>query len=125
MVRPDAHVNAALLAKVDKLRKSLANPAQLSGVLLVRVFANDEFLRIRIVAGIDAHFFHPLRGFHRGFGFEMNVCDDRYIAASVTQTFHDIFEIARVFYCWRGDPHNFAAHFCQLDRFPERLAITC
>ncbi len=120
MIRADPHGDPAVLAKSDKRRETLANPAQLRSVLLVGVFTDDEFLRVRVVTRIDPHFIDPFRGFHGCFGFEMNVGNDRYIAASYPQTLHDIFEIACIFHRWRGDAYNFAAHVCQLHRLLDR-----
>ena len=50
----------------------------------------------------------------------MNVRNDRYIAAALTQTSRDVLQIARVFQSRRGNAHNFAADrrqlHCLLDR---------
>jgi hypothetical protein len=46
----------------------------------------------------------------------MDVRDDRDMAAALTETFHDMLEIPRVFHCRRGDAHNFAAYLRQLHR---------
>ena len=104
-----------LLAKLDQRRKALTNPIQLRGVLLVRVFANHEFLRVRVIAGIDPHLLHPFCGFHCCFGFEMDIRDDRHIAAAFAQTLHDVLEIARIFHRRRGDANNLTASLREFD----------
>ena len=44
VIRPDAHRDSTRLAKIDQRRETLANSAQLRGVLLVGVFTDDKFL---------------------------------------------------------------------------------
>ena len=51
---------------------------------------NFELLRVGVVAGIDAHLLHPFRRFHRGLGLEMNVGDDRHVAAARAQASGDM-----------------------------------
>ena len=108
VIRPDAHRDAALLAKFDQRRKPLANPRQLGCVLLIGVFADHELLRVGVIAGIDPHLVDPFGRFHRGLGFEMDIRDDRHIAAALAQTFDDVLQVARVFHRRRGDAHDLA-----------------
>src|SRR5439155_22402615 len=44
VIRPDAHRDSTLLAKIDQRREALANSAQLRGILLLGVFTDDKFL---------------------------------------------------------------------------------
>jgi hypothetical protein len=53
-------------------------------------------------------------------GLEMDVSDDRDVAAALAQTFDDVLEIARILHRRRGDPDNFTASLCQLDRLLDR-----
>src|SRR5512133_1506917 len=50
----------------------------------------------------------------------MDVSDDRHIAPALAQTFDDVLEIPRILHGRRGDPDNFTAGFCQLDRLLDR-----
>ena len=70
----------AFPAKFHQRRESLSYAIQLGCVLFVGVLVDSEFLRVGVVAGIDADFLDPLRGFHRGVGLEMDVGDDRHVA---------------------------------------------
>src|SRR5207249_8012269 len=103
-------------AKIDQGREALADPTQLGRVLLARVFANDEFFRVSVIAGIDPDLVHPLGRFHRGFRFEMDIGDDWDIAAALAQTFRDIYQIARILHRGRGDADDLAANVRQFDR---------
>src|SRR5438477_9302199 len=120
MVRSDSHGDAALLAKFDQRRESLADPIQLGRVLFVGVFTNNEFLRVGVVARIDPDFVDPVGRFHRRFRFEMNIGHDRHIAAALTQSLDDIFQIARVFHRRGGYPHNLTTDIRQFDRLLDR-----
>ena len=120
MVRPDPHRDRAFFAKVDQGRESLADPIQLGRVLFVRVFANYEFLRVSVIAGVDPDLVHPFSCFHRGFRLKMNIGHDRHLAAALAQSFDDIFQIARVFHRRRGNPDNLASDVCELDRLLDR-----
>ena len=84
VVCPDTHGDPPLLAKIDKGRKPLPNPIQLARVLLIGVFADNEFLRIGVIARVDPHLFHPFGRLHCCFGLEMDVGDNRHIAAALT-----------------------------------------
>ena len=80
VVRADPHRAAEILAKQDERCELLAYPFQLRLVLVVRVFADLEFLLVGIVAGVYADFLHPFRGLHGSVGFEMDVGDQRHVA---------------------------------------------
>ena len=116
----NAHGDSARLAQLDKRRKPLADPIQLRRVLFVGVFADLEFFRVGVVARIDAHFLHPFCRFHRCVGLEMDVGDDRHIAAALAQTFDDVLEIARILHRRRGDADDLAAGVRQLHRLLDR-----
>ena len=120
MICANAHCDSARLAQLDKRRKPLTDAIQLSRVLFVTVFADDEFFRICVVAWIDAHLFHPFGRLHRCIGLEMDVGDDRHIAAALAQTLYDVLKIARIFHRRRRNSNNFAARLCQLYGFLDR-----
>ncbi len=116
VVRADAHGHAALPAEQHQRREPLADALQLRQVLLVRVFDDLEFLRVRVVAGIDAHFLHPLGRFQRGLGLEMDIGHDRHVAALAAQPPHDVLQIRRILHRGRGDADDLATHLRQRER---------
>ena len=116
VVSADAHRDAALFRELDQRRETFANALELGGVLRVGVFEDLEFFRVGVVAGIDPHFLDPLRRFHRGLGFEMDVGDDRRLAAAFAQSAHDVLQIGRVFHRRRGDAHDLATDVSEFDR---------
>src|SRR6266404_3668498 len=120
MVRPDPHGDVALLAQIYQGREAFANPAELGHVLFVRVFANHELLRVGVIAGVDPDLVYPFSRFHRGVRFEMDIGHDWHVAAALAQSFHDIFQIARVFHRRRGNPDNLAPDVRELDRLLDR-----
>ena len=105
----DAHRASVLLAKFHQRREAFANAAQLGFIFGVGVFLDREFFRVGVVAGVDADFLDPLRRLHRGVGFEMNVGDERDVAAALAQSGDDVLEIRCVFNGWRGDADDFTA----------------
>ncbi len=108
------------LAELHERREPLADAAEFGGVLLVGVFLDREFFAVRVVARIDAHFVHPLRGFHGGVGFEMDVGDDRHVAAALPQTSDDVLQIGGVFHRGSGDAHDLAADRDEVERLLDR-----
>ena len=66
-------------------------------VLRVRVFAHSELFLVRVVAWIDAHLFHPFRRFHGRFRLEVDVCDQRDIAAMRAESIGDTFKVGGIF----------------------------
>src|SRR5205085_7360258 len=120
VIRPDAHRAPELPAKFYQRREALADPLQLGGVLFVGVFEDLELFRVGVIAWVDPDFLYPLRRFHRGFRFEMNVGDDRHLAAALAQAAYDLLQIRRVLYRRRRDSHDLAADFRQLDRLRDR-----
>ena len=88
--------------------------------MLVGVFADDELLRVRVIAGINSHLVYPFGRFHRCVGFEMDVGDDRHIAPALAQALDDVLEVARVLDSRRSDPDDFTIGVCQLDRLLDR-----
>ena len=120
VVCPDPHRDPARVAQPDQRRKALADSLQLRCVLFVRVFADDEFFRICVIARVNSDLLHPFRRFHCGLWLEMNVGHDWHIAAALAQTFDDVLEIPRILHCWRGDPDDFAASICEFDGLLDR-----
>ena len=88
--------------------------------MLVGVFADDELLRVRVIAGVNPHLVYPFGRFHRCVGFEMDVGDDRHIAPALAQALDDVLEVARVLDSRRSDPDDFTIGVCQLDRLLDR-----
>ena len=115
VVRSDTHGDPAFHAKIDQRGKPLANTRQLGCVLLIRVFADDELFRIRVIAWVDTHLVHPFCGFHRCLRLKMDIRDDRHIAVALPQTLHNVLEIACVLYRRRGDAHNLTASLRQFN----------
>jgi len=77
VVCSDAHRDAELFAQMSRAARTPSRIRSSSSAYCgVGVFADGELLFVSVVAGIDADFFDPLRGFERGVGFEMNVSDD-------------------------------------------------
>ena len=109
VIGADAHRDAAILAKLHQRREPLANALQLREVLLISVLDDLEFLRVGIVAGIDADLFHPARGFQRGFWLEMDIGDDWDIAALLAEALDDDLEIRGVLDRGSGDANDLAA----------------
>ena len=96
VVRADAHGAFQLDGFQHQRRELFLDAPQLFSVLRVGVFFDREFLRVRIVAGIHADDFHPLHRFHRCFRFEMDVRDDRNIAAALAKFGDDVLQVRRV-----------------------------
>ena len=117
MVRADAHRPAKVLAQHDKRREFLADALQLFGVLRVAVFADFEFFLIDVISWIHPDFFHPLGGFERGVGLEMNIGDEWHLAASGTHFAGNVFQVRRVNSRLRGDADDFAAGLSESEHF--------
>ncbi len=107
---------AALLAEHHQRREPFADALQFGRVLLVGVFLDGEFLGVREVARVDAHFLHPLGRFHGGVGLEMDVGHDGHLAAAFAQARFDELQVARVLDRRRGDADDLAADRGQVER---------
>ncbi len=116
VVRADAHGDAARLAQLDQRGEALPDSLELRQILLVAVFTHRELFRVGVVAGIDAHFFHPPSRLHRRVGLEVNVRDERHAATALEQASLDVLQIPRVLHRRRGDAHDLAADRGQLER---------
>ena len=124
VVGPDAQRAAVLLAKFHQRRETLADALQFGGVLVVGVFLHREFFRVGVVAGIDAHFLHPLRRLHRGIGLEVDVGDNRHVASTRTQSGDDVLQVRGVLHRRRGDAHDLAADCDEIERLLDgRLGV--
>ena len=104
------------LAFEHERREFLLDALQLGGVLLVGVFLGGKFLRVGVIAGIDADNLDPFHGFHRGFGLEMDVGDDRHEAVLLAQFGDDLLQIRRVLHRRRGDADELAADGDEFER---------
>ena len=119
VVRADPHRAAEILAKQDERCELLAYPFQLRLVLVVRVFADLEFLLVSIVAGVHADFLHPFRGLHGGVGFEMNVGDQRHVATGGADFAGDVLKVGGINFRLRGDPHDFTTRLRQIQNLAD------
>ena len=111
-----------LLRLDDERREFFLDALQLGGVLLVVVFLDGKFFGVGVVAGIHADDFDPFHRFHRGFGLEMDVGDDRHVAALLAQFGDDVLQIRRVLHRRRGDAHDLAADGDEFERLLARTA---
>ena len=109
MVGADAQGPAQLLAQLDQRREFLLEARQLGGILLGGVLLDGEFLGIGVVARIDPHHLDPFGGLERGLGLEVDVGDNRDVAAARAQVGHDVLEIGSVLDRRRGDADDLAA----------------
>ena len=106
----------SFFASMHERREFFLDALQFGGVLLVGVFLGGKFLGVGVIAGIDAHDFHPFHRFHRGFGLEMDVGDNRHVAAVLAQFGDDVLQIRRVLHRRRGDADELAADGDQFER---------
>src|SRR5579862_85475 len=116
VIGPDADADAALFAKLDQRREPAPYALQFGGVLVVGIFAHQEFLGIGVVAGIDADFLDPQGGFHRRLGLEMDGRDDGDVAPFGQEGFLDELQVLRVLHGGRGDADDLATHGGEVER---------
>jgi hypothetical protein len=84
-----------VLAEPNQRCELLIHARHLGGVLVVGVFLDGEFLRVGVVARVDANLLDPAGGFEGGLGFEMDVGDDGHPAVAPAQFADDVLEIGR------------------------------
>ena len=118
VVRADSHRDPMFLAELDERGKFFPNAGEFRVVLRVRVFAHSELLLVRVVAWIDAHLFHPLCRFHGRFRLEMDVCDQRDVAAPRAEGIRRYLKIGGIFDGRRGDSDDFTADRDEFQRWP-------
>ena len=109
VVGADAHHPTTILAKLHQRRKFLANAFEFLLVLRIGVLADFELLLVGVISRIHADFLHPLGGFERGIGLEMNISHQRHFAAGGADFAGDVLEVGGVDPCLGGDPHDLAA----------------
>ena len=80
-----------------------------------------KFLGVGVIAGIDADDLDPFHRFHRGFGLEMDVGDNRHEAILRAQFGDDVLQIRRVLHRRRGDADELAADGDEFERLPHAL----
>ena len=117
MVGADPHGAAEILAQQDQRGELLADALEFLVVLGIAVFADGELFLIGVIAGVDADFFDPFGGFEGGVGFEMDVGDERDVAAGGTDFAGDVLEIGGVGLGLGGDADDFAADLRQAQDF--------
>ena len=122
VVGADAHGDAARLAEIDERLEGLVDAGEFLLVLVVGVLADGEFLFVGEVAGIDADFLDPLRGFHGGVGLEVDVGDDGDVAAGGGELGLDVLEIGGVLDGGRGDADDLAADLDEVEGLLDALA---
>ena len=113
MIGTDAKSASAHFAFLHQRGKLLFNALKLGGVLFVRVFANDKFLGVSVIAGIHTHHLTPFHSLHRGIRLEMNIRHHRHIRTARANASQNVFEIGRVLFSLRGDADNLATHIHQ------------
>ena len=116
MVRADADAALQLFCFQHERREFFLDALQFRRVLFVVVFLDGEFFGVGIVAGIHADDLDPFHRFHRGFGLEMDVGDNRHVAALSAQLGDDVLQIRRVLHGRRGDAHKLAADGHEFER---------
>ena len=116
VIRPDAQRAAELLAEQHERCELLVDPRQLLGILVVRVFLDLKFLLVRVIAGVDPDLLDPLGRFHRRVRLEVDVRDNRDVAAARVQPFDDVLQVGGVLHRRCGDAHDLAADLDQLER---------
>ena len=84
--------------------------------MLIGVLDDLEFLRVGVITRIDPDFVDPFGRFHRRLGLEMNVGNDRHVAAALAQTARDMLQVRCVFHRRRGDADYLAASRGQFHR---------
>lgn len=107
VVGSDAHGASEILAEKNQRGELLTDALEFLLVLGIRVFADFEFLFIRIVAGIDADFLDPYCGLHGGVGFEMDIRHQRHWATGGTHLTGDVFQVRGVDFGLGGDADDF------------------
>ena len=81
VVGADAHGAAQFLAELHQRREAVFDALQLSGILLVGVFLGGKFFGVGVIARVDADDLDPFGRLHSGFRLEVNVRDNRDLAA--------------------------------------------
>ena len=117
MVGSDAHGAAEIFAEFDQRGEFGTDTVEFLLILGVGVLADFEFFLIGVVAGIDADFFHPFGSFESGVRLEMDVSDERHLAACGAHLAGDVFQIRGVDFRLCGDSHHFAAGVCEAEDF--------
>ena len=96
-------------------------PLQLGLIVSVGIFFNGEFLFVRLVAGIDAHFFYVFDRFHRRRRQEMNICHQGHVREARRRKLGaNVAQASRGRYIGRRDSNDFATDFGQRDGLPNR-----
>ena len=116
VIRADADGALEPLAFQHERRELFLDTLQFLGVLRVGVFLDGKFLGVGIVAGIDTNDFHPFHRFHRGFGLEMDVGDNRHKTLLFVQFGDDVLQVRRVLHRRRGDAHDLATDGDEVER---------
>ena len=117
VIGADAHGAAQADAVLHQRNELLLHVGHFSGVLIIGVFFDGEFLFVGIVAGVHADFFDPLHGFHGGVRLEVDVGDKRDIAAGGTDAIADVLEVFGDDAGLGGDADDLAAGFGEAQCF--------
>lgn len=117
MIRADAHGSVQRFALLHEGHELLLHVGDFLGVFGVGVFLHRELLFVGIVAGIDAHFFHPLHGLHGGVGFKMDVGDERDITARRADAIADVLEVLGDHSCLGRDTDDLTADGGEFESF--------
>jgi hypothetical protein len=123
VVGADAHGDAQLLGPQDQGRESLADPLELSRVLLVGVVALLEPLGVGEVPRVDADLIHVLNREQRQLGGEVDVGDQGHPDSPGTHPLSDLRERLGILQGGDGDPHDLAPR--RVERFDLREGRLC
>ena len=94
--------------KVHQWREPLAIRANSAAVLLIRVFADDELFRVRVVARIDSDFSTHLAASIAASGLKWISATIGTLQPRSRKLFDDVLEVARVLYRRRCDSDDLA-----------------
>jgi len=119
VIGADAHGDAAILTKLDQGGEALADAGKLREILGIGILDDLEFLRVGVVAGIDADLLDPAGGLERGLGFEMDIGDDGDVAALGAEPVDDVLEIGGILDGGSGDADDLAADIDQGERLAD------
>ena len=115
VVGADPHRAAERLAELHQRDEFLADLGDFLGVFVVGVFADGELLLVDVVAGVDADLLDPAGGLERGVGLEMDVGDQRDLAAGGADLAGDVFQVGGVDFRLCGDADDLAAGLRELE----------
>ena len=116
VVDADTDGGAMCAAEAEEGDEALADLADALGEVVVGVVGAEGACAIDVVARIDAHFLHKLRGHVGGFRVEVDVGHEGRVAPLLVQSFTDNAEVTGLAYALGGEADVFGAGACHADR---------